>query len=148
METGDHLVVEVPGRALRRAEDVGALVAVLEAAGVVPAGRGVRVGNRLGDLVAGGADLDVGVLVTVRRLDRAEVFLGPARELGRRVVDGEGQIRVDGAARGLAVVRAVGRARLEVDCARVSRGGRRAGEEAGLDVLGRVQHVRSEERRV
>ena len=43
----DYLVVELPGRALRRAEDVGAFVADLEAAGVVPATLGVRIGPRL-----------------------------------------------------------------------------------------------------
>src|SRR5215470_11747373 len=41
--TVDHLVVELGGRALRRAEDIGALVAILEATGVEPAGGGVRV---------------------------------------------------------------------------------------------------------
>src|SRR5215813_12036291 len=62
--TADHLVVELPGRAPCRAEDIGALVAVLEAAGVIPAGADVRVGDRLHDLVARRADLDVGVGVS------------------------------------------------------------------------------------
>src|SRR6202030_1126389 len=43
----DRLVVELPGRARRRTEDVSAFVAVLEAIGVIPAGHGVRVGPRL-----------------------------------------------------------------------------------------------------
>src|SRR5579884_2453578 len=47
----DHLVVEAPGPALRRAEDVGALVPVLEPARVVPAAVRVRIGDRLHDLV-------------------------------------------------------------------------------------------------
>src|SRR5207302_10003114 len=141
METVDHLVVKMPGRTLRLAEDVGAFVAILEATGVIPAGQGVRVGNRLRDLVAGGADLDVGVGVTVRRLDHAEVFLGAARESHLRLVDRVGHVRVNGAARRLAVVSAVRRARLVVDRASVRRGGRRTGEEAGLDVLGQVYQV-------
>src|SRR5579864_8984120 len=68
----DRLVVETPGQTTRRAEDVGALVTVLEATGVKPAGLGVRVRNGLVDLVAERADLGVGVDVAVRRLLRRE----------------------------------------------------------------------------
>src|SRR6202035_5181769 len=80
MVTVDHLVVQLPGSALGRAVDIGALVADLVAAGVVPAGTGVRVGNRLADLVTCGADRDVGVGVAVRRLDHAEAALATATE--------------------------------------------------------------------
>src|SRR5690242_16085194 len=65
----DHLVEVGAGRAARPAVDVGALVAVLEASGVVPAGFRVRIGGGLGDLVTQGAELDVAVGVPVGRLD-------------------------------------------------------------------------------
>src|SRR5215831_20379847 len=55
----DRLVVQRPCLAICRTEDVGAVVAVLVAAGVTPAGLAVRVGNRFVDLVARGADLGV-----------------------------------------------------------------------------------------
>ena len=68
----DHLVEVGAGRAARPAVDVGALVAVLEASGVVPAGFRVRIGGGLSDLVTRGAELDVAVGVPVGRLDLAE----------------------------------------------------------------------------
>ena len=126
----DHLVEERAGCAARPAEDVRALVAVLVAGGVVPAGFRVRIGDRLIDLVACGADLGVGVGVTVRRLDHGEPGVATAREPDWRLVDRVDHVRVHGAGRGLVVVRAVRRGRLVVDRAglpAVSRSSGRAG---------------------
>src|SRR5262249_55518160 len=61
----DHLVVELARRSLCCAEDVGAFIPVLEATVVIPASDGVRVSDRLIDLVTCRADLDVGVGITV-----------------------------------------------------------------------------------
>ena len=87
-----------PGTAPRPAVNVGALVADLVSGGVVPAGLGVRVGNRLTDLVARGPALVVRVRVLVRRLDRAEPGPGSvatAREAHCRLMDRVRHIRVN-----------------------------------------------------
>src|SRR5579859_6870601 len=47
VQAEERLVVQVTRRPVRRTEDVGALVAVLEAVRVIPAGLGVRVGDCL-----------------------------------------------------------------------------------------------------
>src|SRR6266481_8692619 len=85
----DRLVVECASRARCSTKDVGAFIAVLEATVVIPASDGVRVSDRLIDLMACRADLYVGVGISVRRFDDGEAApeVGAARETDLRVVD-------------------------------------------------------------
>src|SRR5262249_25835368 len=85
----DHLVVKLARRSLCCAEDVGALIPVLEATGVIPASGRVRVSDRLINLMTRRADLDVGVGIAVRCFDDGEApsEVAATCETDLRIVD-------------------------------------------------------------